>query len=139
MTSAVPYAGGRGVALRGPLLAAAAVLATTAYVGAVSPEQPGHYPSCPFLALTGLYCPGCGSLRALHALAHGDVATAVDRNLLAVLGAALLVVLWVRAVALRWRGRPLRGAPPWALYAGLVLVVVFGLVRNLPFGAGLAP
>jgi hypothetical protein len=139
MTSAAPYAGGRVGALRGPMLAAGAVLATTAYVGAVSPEQPGHYPSCPFLAITGLYCPGCGSLRALHALAHGDIATAVDRNLLAVLGAALLVGVWVRAVVLGWRGHPRRGAPAWLVYAGLVLVVVFGVVRNLPFGAALAP
>src|SRR5690606_39698923 len=31
------------------------------------------YPTCPFLYLTGWYCPGCGSLRALPALTHLDV------------------------------------------------------------------
>ena len=42
----------------------------------VDPNQPGHYPTDPFLAITGLYCPGCGTLRALHALARGDLLTA---------------------------------------------------------------
>src|SRR5690606_29528852 len=42
--------------------------AATLVVATVSPEEPGHYPTCPFLALTGAWCPGCGSLRALHAL-----------------------------------------------------------------------
>ena len=39
--------------------------------------SPGHYPTCPFLAITGWYCPGCGSLRAVHDLLHGDLAGAV--------------------------------------------------------------
>jgi hypothetical protein len=130
---------GRAEALAPLAGAAAAAVAAVIYLGAVDPERPGHYPSCPFRVLTGLYCPGCGSLRAVHALAHGDVATAVDRNVLAVLGATLVVVLWARSVVLRWRGLPRRVARPAWIYAGLALVVVFGVVRNLPFGAGLAP
>ncbi|MEJ2068687.1 MAG: DUF2752 domain-containing protein, partial [Deltaproteobacteria bacterium] len=35
------------------------------------PGQSPIYPPCPFHLITGLYCPGCGSLRALHALFHG--------------------------------------------------------------------
>ena len=32
------------------------------------PRNPGTYPICPFLGLTGFHCPGCGTLRALHQL-----------------------------------------------------------------------
>lgn len=38
-------------------------------------DHPSRYslmPRCPFYMATGLYCPGCGSLRATHYLLHGD-------------------------------------------------------------------
>lgn len=37
-------------------------------------------PKCPFKFLTGLSCPGCGFQRALHALLHGQIHTAVSYN-----------------------------------------------------------
>ena len=66
-----------------PAVVGAGTLALTAYVAAVDPNQPGHYPLCPTLALAGIYCPGCGMLRATHDLAHGDLAGAMQRNPLA--------------------------------------------------------
>lgn len=50
--------------------------------------EPGEFrlfPPCPFLWLTGFYCPGCGSLRALHQLLHGNFAAAISFNPFAVL------------------------------------------------------
>ena len=38
-------------ALRLPLLAAGTAAAVLATVGVVDPNQPGHYPTCPFLAM----------------------------------------------------------------------------------------
>ncbi len=84
---------------------AALVAAATSYVWAVDPNHPGHYPLCPTLALAGIYCPGCGMLRATHDLAHLDLAGALARNPLAVplyVGLVVLFVAWVRAT---WRGR----------------------------------
>jgi hypothetical protein len=131
---------GRARDLRGPGAAAAAVLAATAYVGLVDPNAAGHYPTCPFLALTGHYCPGCGSLRAVHALAHGDLRSAVGLNALTVAGAVLLGWLWLRWARRSWRGEPRTSvAPVWLLYLGLAVVVLFWVVRNLPVGAALAP
>jgi hypothetical protein len=130
----------RARAMRNPVLSAAAVLGATAYVGAVDPNQSGHYPTCPFLFLTGRYCPGCGSLRAVHALAHGDLGGAVGLNVLTVLGGVVLTVIWLRWATRSWRGEQRTTvAPPWVHYALLVVLVVFGVVRNLPFGAALAP
>ncbi len=107
----------------------------------VDPNQPGHYPTCPFLATTGLYCPGCGALRGVHDLLHGDVAGAFARNPLTVLAAPYLVVAFVTWV-LRTTGRPAPRAtslPPWTIWLLLGLVLAFGVLRNLPGWDWLSP
>ncbi|WP_225797845.1 DUF2752 domain-containing protein [Streptomyces aculeolatus] len=88
-----------------PLAALACATAGFAVVGAVDPNGPGRYPPCPVLAYTGLACPGCGGLRAAHALAHGEVAAALGANALAVAGAAVCAValLWWLLAAFRPR------------------------------------
>lgn len=127
--------------LAGPVSVAVAAAGSLAVVGAVDPNEPGHYPTCPLLAVTGLYCPGCGSLRALHALVQGDVATAVDRNVLLVLALPLVVLAWVRwaARAAGLRPAPRRVLPPRVLYALAAGMVLYGAARNLPGLEWLAP
>lgn len=123
-----------------PLLVAGAAVAALAWVGAVDPNEPGHYPGCPFLAVTGWFCPGCGSLRALHALAHGDVRDALARNPLTVLAVPVLVVWWVGWLTRVLRRRPRSwAAPGWTIWALLGVVLVFTVARNLPGAAFLAP
>ncbi|WP_420000312.1 DUF2752 domain-containing protein [Streptomyces boninensis] len=137
MSSAAPTTARR---LAAPAAALTGVLAAFAYVGAVDPNESGHYPACPVLAFTGVYCPGCGGLRSAHAFAHGDLATAVSSNVLAVAAfafAAYVLTTWfVRAA----RGRPLQlpfnRIGGWSVVA---VLAVFMVVRNLPFGAALAP
>jgi hypothetical protein len=135
----VPMARGRG-ALRLPLLAAGAAAAGVTLLAVVDPNQPGHYPTCPFLALTGLYCPGCGSLRAIHDLAHGDLAGAMARNPLTIFALAGLLVAYAAWARRLWRGDPRRWvAPPWLIYAMFGVIVVFGVLRNLPGWTWLSP
>jgi hypothetical protein len=131
---------GRASVLARPVLVAGSALAALAWVGSVDPSEPGHYPTCPFLAVTGWFCPGCGSLRALHALAHGDLRGALARNPLMVLTVPVLLGWWaawlvrcVRRVPKRWV------APAWSIWALLVLVLAFAVARNLPGAAFLAP
>ena len=113
---------------------------SAAVVAAVDPNVAGHYPTCPFLAITGWYCPGCGALRAVHALAHGDLVTALARNPFAVVAIGYLVVAWVIWLDRTARGRPRRWlAPPWVLYAVLAAVVTFGVLRNVPGWTWLSP
>jgi hypothetical protein len=146
MTSVVPQrpeapvvARGFG-ALRVPALAAAGAVAVITLVAAVDPNQPGHYPTCPFLAATGYYCPGCGSLRAIHDLAHGDLGGAMARNpltMIAVVGLAIGWVVWARRL---WRGRPRTwAAHPALLYGLLTLVLAFWALRNVPGWTWLSP
>ncbi|MEV5547692.1 DUF2752 domain-containing protein [Streptomyces sp. NPDC052309] len=118
----------------------AAVAGAFAYVGRVDPNEPGHYPVCPLLRFTGIYCPGCGGLRSAHAFVHGDVLTALHANAPAVagfLGFALLWTVWVVRAA---RGRPLRiDLGPVHLWTLGALLLLFTVVRNLPFGGWLLP
>ncbi|MFI7045132.1 DUF2752 domain-containing protein [Streptosporangium sandarakinum] len=131
----------RARSLAVPLAAAAAAALAAAYVGAVDPGEPGHYPPCPFLALTGLYCPGCGGLRAVHALVHGDPAAALGFNPLVVALVPVAALVWGRWVLLSWRGRPFTVKSVQANYVWsfLVLMILFWILRNVPFGEFLAP
>lgn len=45
-----------------------------------NPQDISVFPRCPFYALTGYKCPGCGTLRAIHALLHFRVAAAFKLN-----------------------------------------------------------
>ncbi|MEU0336803.1 DUF2752 domain-containing protein [Streptomyces sp. NPDC006193] len=128
----------RRLAVPAALLAAAA--GALAYVGAVDPGEPGHYPVCPLYRLTGLYCPGCGGLRSAHALVHGDLAAALRDNAPAVAAFLACAVLWTVQVVGAVRGRPVRlGLGPAHLRGLGALLLVFTVVRNLPFGGWLHP
>ena len=123
------------------LAVTATALAAAAALFAVDPNEPGHYPTCPFLATTGLYCPGCGALRGIHDLLHGDLAGALVRNPMTVLAVPYLVLAWFTWV-LRATGRPVARStslPPWTIWLLLGVVVAFGVLRNLPGWGWLAP
>jgi hypothetical protein len=69
----------------------------------------------------------------MHALTHGDLSTAVHRNVLAVLALPYLAAAWVAWLGRRLgRPRTTRVAPPAALWGLLALIVAFGVTRNLP-------
>ena len=121
-------------------------LAAVAGLGALAlhfrdPHESGTWGYCPFNLITGGYCPGCGGLRAVNDLTRFDVAGAASSNLLFIAALPFIAVywmLWVRASA-AGRARP---QVPWspALVAGIIAAaVLFTVVRNLGFGAWLAP
>ncbi|MCP2338217.1 DUF2752 domain-containing protein [Actinomadura rupiterrae] len=130
-----------GRRLRGPAAVFGTVAAATVVVTFVDPHTPGHYPTCPFLFLTGYYCPGCGGLRMVNSLTHGHVGTAFGFNPLAFVLLPVLVYLWGRWTYCAVRGERVttvllrRG-----VLAGVVgLLLVYWVVRNLPFAHALAP
>lgn len=126
--------------LSGPFASAAAALAATAYLATVDPNQPGHYPLCPFRYLTGYACPGCGSLRAVHDLATGQPVGALHRNPLTVAAIPFVVLMWLLWVRREATGRGRRwAAPAWLLWTLLAVVLAFWLLRNMPGFAFLGP
>jgi hypothetical protein len=128
--------------VRGPVLVAGLVLAASLLLHLRDPHRSGSWGLCPWLLLTGTYCPGCGGLRAVNDLTRGDLAAAASSNLLLVATLPLFVAGWVRSTALAWRGavRPVhsRRAVASAVLFG-VLAIAFGVLRNTGAGAWLAP
>ena len=110
----------------------ALIVAATIYFF-YDPSQPGTwFPRCIFLTLTGYKCAGCGSQRAIHALLHGDVLTALHYN------AALLVALplvaaygiaeWKREA---WPRTYLAINNRWVVIAILVVLIAWWIGRNI--------
>lgn len=118
-----------------PVVVGAGALLVCVTLALIDPETRARFsPGCPFRAVTGLDCPGCGGTRALHALVQGDPVRALDHNLLTVaLFLPLLSWAWWRwlAVSVGWRstGPDVSTRFAWTV-AGLV--VGFWVLRNVP-------
>jgi len=90
-----------------------------------------HY-VCPFKAMTGLDCPGCGITRACAALAHGNIVRAADHNLLFVALLPVLAYGWVIWLFAAMRGKPMPTPSSKFLYGLLIVTLIFWVVRNIP-------
>ncbi|MBC7898681.1 MAG: DUF2752 domain-containing protein [Saprospiraceae bacterium] len=118
-------------------IAAAGVLVASAAAGVVwyfNPANVNFLPVCPLYSMTGFACPGCGLTRGFHALFHGDVLAALDYNALIPVFAIILgfFFLSMLSVAVRGKQLPFSVLSPKILVGMLVLLLVFGVVRNLP-------
>ncbi len=93
-------------------------------------------PGCPWQALIGLPCPGCGGTRALAALASGRPATAFMSNpLVTVVGFGLACwvgqALWSSLFHRpRWRIIAFTAASRWLLTLFLALNWIYLLARH---------
>ncbi|MGB3372932.1 MAG: DUF2752 domain-containing protein [Rhodococcus sp. (in: high G+C Gram-positive bacteria)] len=117
-----------------PLAVAALAIAAGAALYVRDPRTSAYLP-CPFHALTGLWCPGCGATRAFGDLVRGDLASAASSNVLAVLLLGVGVVAW----GLWVRGRRMRAPSRWVVVSGVAIVLAFTVLRNLSAGSWLAP
>ncbi|MCH9816055.1 MAG: DUF2752 domain-containing protein [Actinomycetia bacterium] len=123
----------------GPLATLGVGVAAVTYFGLTNPHEGSWIPACPLLSLTGLDCPLCGGSRAIHELTRGDVAQAIDHNLLVVVGAPIVLLA---VLAWLWRSlvNPVTPTQAWLtprrtnlLVLGFVaLLLAFAVIRNLP-------
>lgn len=93
-------------------------------------------PKCSFHVLTGWHCPGCGNTRAAHAILHGDAAGAIRQNAVFVIGLPFLL-FWAFRSWMGWVYPGRLGALPFRWHPGytytiVAVVVVFGVIRNIP-------
>lgn len=82
------------------------------------------FPPCIFHSVTHLYCPGCGSTRAVYRLLHGDLGGSFSANVM-LLPAILLTLYLVKRI-----NTPLTGREYVSIIA---LFLFYGIARNLPF------
>jgi hypothetical protein len=117
--------------------AAVAVGATLAcaVLAAFDPRRDGFYPRCPFRAVTGRACAGCGVTRGLHELLTGHPVAALRLNLLLVVLVPAALYGYAAWALPRWRGPRL---PTFTLtqrniVAGIAVLLLFTFARNLPW------
>lgn len=91
------------------------------------------FPTCPFLAVTGYQCPGCGAQRALHALLHLHIREAFVYNALLVIAIPYFFALYLFSYGTLKRKFPKIHAllTGWkTLLLLFVIIVAFGVLRN---------
>ncbi len=128
--------------IRGPVLLAGGLLVASVALHVRDPHQGGSWGLCPWLVLTGTYCPGCGGLRAVNDLTRGELGAAASSNLLLVGAVPLVAFSWGRWLLDRWRDtqRPVSSRRALVLSAGfLLLALTFAVARNTTWGAWLGP
>ncbi len=108
-------------------IGAIAVLALLCFF---DPSTSAIFPPCPTNALTNLHCPGCGTLRAMYALLHGDVKEALSQNILAVIFIPILPAMYFFPKYFR---KPIVPA------AMLVIFILYAILRNTETFSFLAP
>lgn len=90
---------------------------------------------CPIRLLTHLYCPGCGSGRAVIALLHGNLGVAFRQNPALIILLPFLIIYGVVRTVEFILGRESRidkWISPKLLLGVLVLLFLYGILRNLP-------
>ena len=100
----------------------------------LNPTEHEIFPRCVFNSVTGYYCPGCGSQRAIHSLLHLNFAGVVGNNFL-FLPAVLLLIYHYSFSFLNkkftWKLPNIFyiKSTPWII---LGVIILFWVLRNLP-------
>lgn len=101
----------------------------------LDPAKHNIFPRCLFNSITGYYCPGCGSQRAIHSLLHFDIAGVVSYNLLFIPAFLLIIYHYLHPILTQFFGWNLPNifyfkSTPWIIFG---FVIAFWILRNLPF------
>lgn len=116
------------------LIITAIILGAAVVLYLFNPATSKLFPPSPFHLLTGLYCPGCGTLRALHQLLHGHLGEALGLNPLMVISLPFLAYAYLSYGVEAIGGKPLpnifiRAKWIWFL---LQVIIAYWIVRNIP-------
>lgn len=99
-------------------------------------DKENIYLSCTFKDFTGLDCPGCGGQRSVHHLLHFEWAEAFRYNAFFVLLTPYLAILFYYEIRrMFWKIPKPRNflTSNKMLWIFLISLLVFGIIRNLPF------
>lgn len=101
----------------------------------LNPAEHEIFPRCLFNSITGYYCPGCGSQRAIHSLLHLNFAGVIGNNFLFIPAFLLILYHYLHPVVNRFFKWKLPNifyfkSTPWIIFA---FVILFWILRNIPF------
>ena len=122
----------RRTALTLMVIAVVIALAGVLIIHWFPPHTHWFYPKCSLYVWTGLHCPGCGSLRAISALTHGNFGEALGSNLLLCLSLPVIAGLFVFRRTRHGDWAVAASVPSWGWWLLLAVVFGFGVLRNLP-------
>lgn len=89
-----------------------------------------NFPACPVNKITGFYCPGCGSQRALHHLLNGNIGQSLSFNPLLFLTILLIFYNLLLLLFLKTTSNLLYNR--FSPIIIVVVVIIFTTLRNLP-------
>ncbi|MDX1462453.1 MAG: DUF2752 domain-containing protein [Marinirhabdus sp.] len=101
-----------------------------------NPLEHTFFLQCPFHSLTGYYCPGCGSQRAIHQLLHGDLYLAFSYNPFMVLSLPLIaygIGTKLYNYIFQAQHRVQLFYKNWFIYGYFAIAVLYWILRNLSF------
>ena len=84
---------------------------------------------------TGLYCPGCGGTRMTLSLLKLDIYQAFRYNMLLTIAIPFIILHLICRYIFKLKYK----IPNWFIYVLIIIVLVFGVLRNIPYFSFLAP
>lgn len=100
-----------------------------------NPSEIALFPKCPLYSNLGIYCPGCGSQRAVHQLLNGNIINGFRHNYLILLLIAVLVyetyIYFINTVFKKDKSNLLHNSK--VTFGILFLVVSFWILRNIDY------
>lgn len=94
-----------------------------------NPSSTNFFPECPFYKITGFYCPGCGSQRAIHDLTHLHILEAISHNALMIFslafGGGLFLYSKEKFYTVLYHPKS-----PYIIFG---IIILFWVLRNLHF------
>jgi len=100
-----------------------------------NPTVSNFFPKCPFHTITGLYCPGCGSQRAIHDLMHLNIFEAINHNALMFFAFTFGIGLYLYSKK-KFYDLIYHPKSPLIIFG---IIFLFGVLRNLDKFHFLAP
>lgn len=94
---------------------------------------------CLFYEITGYYCPGCGITRVLFSLLKLDFYQAFRYNPLIFILIIITGIYWLVKFILKKFINISIAIPNYVYYILLVIVIIFGILRNIPMFDFLSP
>ncbi|MBR2705387.1 MAG: DUF2752 domain-containing protein [Clostridia bacterium] len=95
----------------------------------------GYRIPCIFHEITGFYCPGCGGTRMCLSLLKLDIYQAFRYNILLTISIPFIILHLICKYIFKMK----YSIPNWFIYLLIIIVILFGVLRNIPYFSFLAP